>query len=400
MGAMPKRMDSHGSELDKTPRRPCVATVQSVERACNILKAFGPTERSMHLDGIAARCGLAKPTAYRLLKTLVACDMLERPEKNVYRLSAGRLRNKRYRFGYGAQTEESTFSRLVSESIRSSAYSAGIELLTLNNRYSAKTAIRNAGIFVNEHVDFVIEFQTSEKAADEVSARLGAGGIPCLAIEVPHPDALYFGANNYRAGMMGGCALAQACLTQWSGQADEVLLMELPTAGALPHSRLNGTIAGLREVLPHFPDQHVHFLDGRGRFESSLEATRRYLNRFQSKRVLLSGVNDECCLGALSAFYEAGKADYCIVVGQNATIEAREEMRRSGSRLIASVGYFPEQYGEAVISIALRALNGETLPPSTFVKHQLITPANVDTLYPNDRFSLKAGGDSLLYSSR
>jgi ribose transport system substrate-binding protein len=75
-------------------------------------------------------------------------------------------------------------------------------------------------------------------------------------------------------------------------------------------------------------------------------------------------------------------------------------MRRGNSRLIGSVGYFPEQYGEAVISIALRSLNGETLPPSTFVKHQLITPANVDLFYPNDGLSLKAGGESLLYSSR
>jgi ribose transport system substrate-binding protein len=374
--------------------------IRAVERACSILKAFGPLESSLRLEGIAARCHLPKPTAYRLLKTLVACEMLERPQKNLYRLASGQARSKRYRFGYGAQSEEFAFSRLVSESIRSSAFSAGIELLTLNNRYSAKAAIRNAGVFVQEHVDFVIEFQTSEKAAEAVSARLREAGIPCLAIEVPHPDALYFGANNYRAGMMGGHALAQACLAQWGGHADAVLLLELPAAGALPHSRLSGTLAGLRELLPHFPEQHVHLLDGRGRFEDSLDAVRRHLQRNASRRFLVSGVNDECCLGALSAFQEAGLAEHCLVVGQNATIEARQEMRRAGSRLVSSVGYFPEQYGEAVISIALRALHGEAPPPSTFVKHQLVSPANVDSLYPNDSFSLKSGGDSLLYSIR
>jgi ribose transport system substrate-binding protein len=374
--------------------------IRAVERACSILKAFGPSDSSLRLEGIAVRCNLPKPTAYRLLKTLVACEMLDRPQKNLYRLATGQFRSKRYRFGYGAQSEEFTFSRLVSESIRSSAFSAGIELLTLNNRYSAKAAIRNAGIFVHEHVDFVIEFQTSDQAAEAVSARLREAGIPCLAIEVPHPDALYFGANNYRAGLMGGHALAQACLAQWGGHADAVLLLEQRAAGALPHSRLSGTIAGLRELLPHFPEQHVHLLDGRGRFEDSLNAVRRHLQRNASRQFLVSGVNDECCLGALSAFKEAGMAEHCLVVGQNATIDARQEMRRAGSRLVSSVGYFPEQYGEAVISIALRALHGEAPPPSTFVKHQLVSPANVDILYPNDSFSLKGGGDSLLYSIR
>jgi ribose transport system substrate-binding protein len=179
-----------------------------------------------------------------------------------------------------------------------------------------------------------------------------------------------------------------------------VLLLELPAAGAVPRSRLTGTLAGLRELLPKFPEQHVRFLDGRGRFESSLEAVRRYLRRSQSRRVLISGVNDESCLAALSAFQEAGKSQCCLVVGQNANIDARQEMRRQGSPLIGSVGYFPEQYGEAIVSIALKVLQGDPPPPPTFVKHQLVTRINVDVLYPNDWISVKSGGDSLLYSSR
>ena len=33
-------------------------------------------------------------------------------------------------------------------------------------------------------------------------------------------------------------------------QVDEVLLLELPMAGALPRSRLTGTLAGIRDILP------------------------------------------------------------------------------------------------------------------------------------------------------
>ncbi|GAC1650950.1 MAG: hypothetical protein NVS9B15_10860 [Acidobacteriaceae bacterium] len=84
-------------------------------------------------------------------------------------------------------------------------------------------------------------------------------------------------------------------------------------------------------------------------------------------------MNDPSCLGALQAFEEAGRSEHCLAVGQNAIIEARREMRRPNSRLVGSVGYFPEQYGEAVVRLALDIIDGKDTPPATFVKHQMIT---------------------------
>ncbi len=376
------------------------SSVQAVVRACSILKCFCNSTETLQLHEIAARCALPKPTAYRLLTTLVACEMLHRPERNRYRLAGSSARRTRYRFGYAAQSDVSSFARLVSDGMRSAAYSAGVELLVLNNHLSAKTALRNVNTFIHERVDFVIEFQTVEKAATVISSRLREAGIPCVAIEVPHPQAFYFGANNYRAGIMGGRALGQACQQQWQGQYDEVLLLEQLAAGALPQTRLTGTIAGLREVLPQVSEKNIKLIDGQGRFVNSWEAVRRHLTRSAVQRVLISGVNDECCRGALAAFSEAGRAENCIVVGQNASLEVRQEMRRPGSRFAGSVGYFPEQYGETVVLLAIRALEGHRPPPSTFVKHQLITPENANLFYPNDGLSARQGGESLLYSGR
>ena len=48
-------------------------------------------------------------------------------------------------------------------------------------------------------------------------------------------------------------------------------------------------------------------------------------------------------------------------------------MQRPESRLVGSVAYFPERYGEAVISLALDKLQGKEIPPATFVRHQMIT---------------------------
>lgn len=77
-------------------------------------------------------------------------------------------------------------------------------------------------------------------------------------------------------------------------------------------------------------------------------------------------------------------------MGQNASIEARAELRRRGTRLIGSVAFFPERYGYGIMSLALNMLKSKPVPPAVFVKHQLITPENVDEIYPNDALLVPA----------
>jgi ribose transport system substrate-binding protein len=154
----------------------------------------------------------------------------------------------------------------------------------------------------------------------------------------------------------------------------------------------------VRELLPKIPDQKVRFINGNGRFENGLDAIRRHLQLTKSGHVLLGALNDPSCLGALQAFEEAGRAQNCLAVAQNAIIEARREMRRPGTRLVGSVAYFPERYGDAIIALALDKLAGKEIPSATFTRHQLITPQNVESFYPNDALITASDGNSLLYS--
>ena len=89
-------------------------------------------------------------------------------------------------------------------------------------------------------------------------------------------------------------------------------------------------------------------------------------------------------LGALRAFEEAGRASYCAAMGQNASPEARQEMRSPGTSLIGSVAFFPEKYGDLLMKLALDILNRRPVPPAVFVEHKLITPKTLDHFYPND----------------
>jgi hypothetical protein len=97
------------------------------------------------------------------------------------------------------------------------------------------------------------------------------------------------------------------------------------------------------------------------------------------------------------AYEEAGRLAGCAVMGQSGSPEARCELRRPSTRLVDSVAYFPEGYGDGLVRIALEILCRRPVPPALFTRQQLLTSANVDYVYPNDRLmGLTSSGHDFL----
>src|SRR4051812_8969673 len=175
--------------------------VKSVVHSSQLLSAFRSSGEALPLREITTRSGLPKSMAFRLLYTLERCGMIEKVGDNLYRSHLRPFKQRPYRIGYAAQGTEYQFSKEISTGLQRAAVAHGIELISVDNRYSARIAQRNADVLVREKVDLVIEFQTDEHVAPIVAAKYREANIPLIAIEVPHPGATYFGANNYEAGL-------------------------------------------------------------------------------------------------------------------------------------------------------------------------------------------------------
>jgi ribose transport system substrate-binding protein len=359
--------------------------VKSVVHSSQLLSAFRSSGEALPLREIAARSGLPKSMTFRLLYTLERCGMIEKAGENLYRSHLRPFKQRPYRLGYAAQGTDYQFSKEVSTSLQRAAAAQGIELICVDNRYNAKIAQRNADVLVREKVDLVIEFQTDDHVAPIVAAKYRTAGIPLIALEVPHPGATYFGANNYEAGLIGGRHLGRWAKQQRCSDADEIVFIALDRAGSLPKMRLTGMLVGMKEVYPTLENCRVTYLDGDGKLGESFEIMRRYLRTSRSRRFLIGAINDPSALGALRAMHEAGRSECCAVMGQNASPEGRAELRQPNTRLIGSVAYFPEKYGAEIVAVALDLLHRRPVPPAVFVKHQLVTPDNVDHIYPNDQ---------------
>lgn len=360
-------------------------TIQSVVRAAAILNAFASTSEVLELRAVAARVGLHKATTFRLLETLVETRLLEKAGKQGYRSCVQSTRSKRYRIGYASQSNLLPFTSTVSDSLVVAAHSANIELLSLSNGFSPRAALQNADTFVAEKVDLVVDSQINVGVAAQIAAKFSDAHIPFIALDIPHPGAIYFGADNYKAGRMAGRHLAKWAGKHWKTGPEQVILLGVDAAGALLNARLTGVMDGISELLPSGRSIPTHHYDTKGgQFEATLDNVRKHLRRKRPERALIGAVNDTTALAALQAFREIGLEGACAVAGQDGSIAAREEMRRPSTRLVCSVAYYPETYGARIIQLALDILKHKPVAPAVFVEHELITPDNVDKVYPND----------------
>jgi ribose transport system substrate-binding protein len=358
--------------------------VKSLVHASEILWVFQHPGEGLRLRDVMDRTGFAKGMCFRLLYTLRHCGFIERVDGNRYRLTSEVRRRKQYRIGYASQGQDSSFGEEVHRGLVRAAERERLELIVVDNRYQPKIALKNAELLIRDRVDLVIEFQTDESMAPAIAAKYDEAKIPLIAIDIPHPGATYFGANNYEAGLLAGRYLGKWARQVWDGQVDEILLLQLARAGALPAARIRGAMAGVREVLREAADWPVVSIDGDGQFKTALERVRRHLRTSRARHVLVAAANDPSALGAARAFEEAGRAGDCAIAGQNAEPDARAELRRPRTPLVASIGYFPEKYGDGLIRLALDILGRRAVPPAAFVKHQVITRDNVEHFYPND----------------
>jgi ribose transport system substrate-binding protein len=358
--------------------------VKSLVHAARVMSAFRSQGEVLQLREVVERTGYKKGMCFRLLYTLHLCGFLQKVGDAQYRLNTAIKPHRKHLIGYAAQGQDSSFPREVHNSLMAAAADAPVELLVVDNRYDPKVAVRNAERLIRDQVELAIEFQTDDAIAPVIAAKYLEARIPLIAIDIPHPGATYFGANNFEAGLIGGRHLGRWARKHWTGEVDEVILIGIARAGPVPQFRLRGMLAGIRESIKLADESRVTTIDGDGQFKVALENVRKHLRTSRSERVLVGAANDPSALGALSAFQEAGRVNQCAVVGQNCEPEARAELRQGRDRFLGSVAYFPEKYGEPLIRLALDILAHKPTPPAIFMKHQMITAENVDDVYSND----------------
>ena len=344
-----------------------------LSKALDILEMLENENQPLTLEGIHRKTRISKTTVYRVLKTFVHRGYLSQSPDGSYRQVT---RPKKMRFGFAGQSADMPFSVEVTDSLEAAAAAVGVDLLVLDNCYDATTAVRNAEEFIRSRVDLVIEFQVEQEVAPMIGDKIAAANIPLIAIDIPHPNATYFGVDNYRVGHEAGEVLGQHAQEFWKGKVDWVVGLDLPEAGTLVQSRITGAFEAVRSAMPETPVESFVRLDGRGMRDKSRKLISDFLERHpRDRHILIAAANDTSALGALDAVRERRRHRHVAIVGQDCIEEARQELERPNSPFIASVSHETGSYGPSLIHLGLAILRGQTVQPYNYVTHRLVTRA-------------------------
>lgn len=343
-----------------------------LSKALDVLELLEQQNAPVTLEDVFQKTHISKTSVYRILKTLVHRGYVAQSQDGQYRLVS---RPRRLRFGFAMQSGEMPFSVAVAQSLTEAAAAAGVELILLDNQQDADVAIQNAQEFVQKRVDLVLEFQVEEHVAPHVAHILKKAGIPLVAIDVPHPNATYFGVDNFEAGFEAGSLLGHHAQRKWKGKVDWVLGVGFSEAGSFVESRITGAFEGIRERLKDLPADRYVRLEGRGMREPSRRAVAEFLRgHAKGQHILVAAATDSSALGVLDAARHSGQEDGFAIAGQDCIPEVLEEMRKDKSAIIGSVSHQADSYGPRLIQLGIALMRGHTVPPYNYVRHQLVTP--------------------------
>ena len=276
------------------------------------------------------------------------------------------------------------FAIPITKGIAKLAKDLGLKLIYCDAEFKPEKAISCAEILASQKPDFVIAGNWQSGAAAAIMAIFDKAKIPAASIDVSHPNAIFFGASNYASGVVGGKAAGEYAKATWDCKDVWVFMGENLEEGEAADLRLVGFADGVQEVCGALPADRIQRMRlSAGTADQAITVTTDWLTAHPEAKHILSGtIDDERANGMAKAFV-ATKRDG-MVVGQGCDsvgIAVVKMAPASENRFLGCAAYYPEKYGDYLVSIALDVMAGKAVPQEIHMEHTFLDHDTIGTVY-------------------
>ena len=276
------------------------------------------------------------------------------------------------------------FAIPIAKGIAKLAKDFGLKLIYCDAEFKPEKAISCAEILASQKPDFVIAGNWQGGAAAAIMAIFDKAKIPAASIDVSHPNAVFFGASNYASGVVGGKAAGEYAKANWDCKDVWVFMGENLEEGEAADLRLVGFADGVQEVCGALPADRIDRMRlSAGTADQAITVTTDWLTAHPEAKHILSGtIDDERANGMAKAFV-ATKRDG-MVVGQGCDsvgIAVVKMAPASENRFLGCAAYYPEKYGDYLVSIALDVMAGKAVPQEIHMEHTFLDHDTIGTVY-------------------
>lgn len=286
-----------------------------------------------------------------------------------------------------AETAEQHYK--VKENMEAAAAERGWELVYMNNKLDGQTAVANADAMLLRNIDYFIEFNVDISVAPTIMEKMNEANVPVIAVDIEHPGAVYFGANNYGVGPIVGRYAGELVKEKW-GEADALLIIEDSISGETVLARTDNIVDGYREIFPDFADEKVFKIDGGQDPTEAQEMASNFLSAHPDfEKIIVCPAHSTYRIGAQAAIETAGREKNCLMVSQgeydyfeylDANPEAPEWEVYAATQV-----YDFKNYGNYCMSIIDKMEAGEEVEDYNYPNHYMIDRSNVYEFFPEEK---------------
>jgi ABC-type sugar transport system substrate-binding protein len=284
--------------------------------------------------------------------------------------------------GYVQLGDESEWRSANTASVREAAQKLGVELRFSNAQQKQENQIQAIRSLIAQKVDVIGVAPIVETGWTAVFQEAKDAGIPIILVDrrAAVPPDLYvtlMGSDFLEEGHKAGRIMVE--LT--NGHANIVELQG--TNGSAP---ANDRYVGFRDILKDYPEMKIlDSQDGDFTVAKGKEVMEQFLEKYGKDITALYAHNDDMALGAIKAIEEYGlKPSTDIkIVSVDATRGAFEAM--IAGKLNATVECNP-LLGPQFLELALKVVNGETIPKWIPSQESVFFPDNAAEILPTRKY--------------
>ena len=297
-----------------------------------------------------------------------------------------RTASQNWQIGWSNPWAALEFSTLLENSTIRTAEAAGASVVgNCDIEFDPAKALGCTETVLQLNPDAVVFPNWQEAAAEASMALYNAARVPVVNMDVYHPNAIFFGADNFTSGAISGVNAGLYAKETWDCKDVWILLGENLTAGEAPDLRLVGFQQGIQAVCG-VPDERVVRIPVDGSTEQGLQATLDWLTgNPDALHPLAASLDDVVTVPMSRALEQAGRDG--IASGQGGELNAIERIYEGPveqTKFLGTTAYFPEFYGDFAVAVLIDILEGKAVPQEVHISHVYLDRDNIADYYTTD----------------
>jgi ribose transport system substrate-binding protein len=299
---------------------------------------------------------------------------------------------------FGSADDEVALFKSVSSGIVTAAKSLGYTINEYDNALDGPTALRNAGLMVQDHPNVAIDWNTVVAVGRSVGEQFTRAKIKCLAVNQQIPGCAWFNLSNEEAGLEAASVILPIAKSRgWNGKNTTVVMV---VAAANGYEVNNGPryfyvetakeLSGFKEVLPTQITATTTTIGGtngiqidcKSTLDGAYAAAKNIVGDIpKTNNILLFGSDDDCDLGAYRALTQAGWGKGRILTGGLAAEPEGINELRTDPNWVFENSEFIQDWGPYVLAEAAAISQGVTPPALTSSPEVGLTKQTVNEYY-------------------